>query len=111
MEIKRLFLQYWAALGRVLLVVTDPSLYLSRSLSLSLTHSGISRKRMLLSYRPLVSVSVVTLLGWCWYSFRRRRTTAHLDTEEEVCFLDEKSLVSCSPAGSERLVYTKENAA
>lgn len=55
---------------------------------------------MLLSYRPLISVSVVTLLGWCWYSFRRRRT-AHLLTEEDVCFLDEQSLVSCSPAGSE----------
>ncbi|KAA0704176.1 A-kinase anchor protein 1, mitochondrial [Triplophysa tibetana] len=55
---------------------------------------------MRLSYRPLVSVSVVTLLGWCWYSFKRRRT-AHLLTEEEVCFLEETSLVSCSPAGSE----------
>ncbi|KAI7793669.1 A-kinase anchor protein 1, mitochondrial [Triplophysa rosa] len=55
---------------------------------------------MQLPYRPLVSVSVVTLLGWCWYSFRRRRT-AHLLTEEDVCFLDEKSLESSSPAGSE----------
>lgn len=42
---------------------------------------------MLLSFRPLVSVSVVTLLGWCWYSFRRRRRT-HLLTKEEVCFLE-----------------------
>ncbi|TRY92237.1 hypothetical protein DNTS_026123 [Danionella cerebrum] len=28
---------------------------------------------MPLSLRPLLSVSVLTLLGWCWYSFRRSR--------------------------------------
>lgn len=53
---------------------------------------------MLLSFRPLVSVSVLTLLGWCWYSFRRRRTTAPLWTEEEVCFSDRSRPVNSSPA-------------
>nr|XP_055063910.1 LOW QUALITY PROTEIN: A-kinase anchor protein 1, mitochondrial [Misgurnus anguillicaudatus] len=57
---------------------------------------------MLLSFRPLVSVSVVTLLGWCWYSFRRRRRT-HLLTEEEVCFLDEKSPVPSYVLGESNL--------
>ncbi|ROL54192.1 A-kinase anchor protein 1, mitochondrial [Anabarilius grahami] len=56
---------------------------------------------MLLSFRPLVSISVLTLLGWCWYSFRRRRRTiAPLWTEEEVCFLDRSRPVHSSPADS-----------
>ncbi|XP_077098222.1 uncharacterized protein akap1a isoform X2 [Siphateles boraxobius] len=56
---------------------------------------------MLLSFRPLASVSVLTLLGWCWYSFtRRRRTTAPLWTEEEVCFADRSRSVHSSPADS-----------
>ncbi|XP_067289291.1 A-kinase anchor protein 1, mitochondrial [Pseudorasbora parva] len=56
---------------------------------------------MLLSFRPLVSVSVLTLLGWCWYSFRRRRrTAAPLWTEEEVCSLDRSRPVNASPTDS-----------
>ncbi|KAK7120782.1 hypothetical protein R3I94_020690 [Phoxinus phoxinus] len=59
---------------------------------------------MLLSFRPLASVSVLTLLGWCWYSFRRRRrTTAPLWTEEEVCFLDRSRSLHSSPADSSTL--------
>ncbi|XP_058645191.1 A-kinase anchor protein 1, mitochondrial [Onychostoma macrolepis] len=56
---------------------------------------------MLLSFRPLISVSVLTLLGWCWYSFRRRRrTTAPLWTKENVCCSDRSSPVHSSPAYS-----------
>uniref|UniRef100_A0A8C1AYB4 A kinase (PRKA) anchor protein 1a n=1 Tax=Cyprinus carpio carpio TaxID=630221 RepID=A0A8C1AYB4_CYPCA len=63
--------------------------------------SGISGKRMLLSFRPLISVSVLTLLSWCWYSFRRRRrTTAPLCTKENVCCSDSSSTVHPSPADS-----------
>lgn len=48
--------------------------------------------------RPLVSVTVLTLLGWCWYSFRRRRKIkASLWTEEEKCLLDGSSPVQFSP--------------
>ncbi|XP_043085201.1 A-kinase anchor protein 1, mitochondrial [Puntigrus tetrazona] len=55
---------------------------------------------MLLSFRPLISVSVLTLLGWCWYSFRRRRRTkAPLWTKENVCS-DRSSPVHSSSAGS-----------
>ncbi|XP_016120299.1 A-kinase anchor protein 1, mitochondrial-like [Sinocyclocheilus grahami] len=55
---------------------------------------------MLLSFRPLISVSVLTLLSWCWYSFRRRRTTAPLWTKENVCCSDSSSPVHSSPADS-----------
>ncbi|KAK2870941.1 hypothetical protein QQF64_002043 [Cirrhinus molitorella] len=56
---------------------------------------------MLLSFRPLISVSVLTLLGWCWYSFRRRRrTTAPLWTKENVCRSDRSSPLHSSPADS-----------
>ncbi|RXN13177.1 A-kinase anchor mitochondrial-like isoform X1 [Labeo rohita] len=63
---------------------------------------GISGKRMLLSFRPLISVSVLTLLGWCWYSFRRRRrtTTAPLWTKENMSCSDKSSPLQSSPADS-----------
>ncbi|XP_056322443.1 A-kinase anchor protein 1, mitochondrial [Danio aesculapii] len=55
--------------------------------------------RMLLSVRPLVSVTVLTLLGWCWYSFRRRRKIkASLWTGDEECLSDGSSPVYFSPA-------------
>ncbi|XP_026075862.1 A-kinase anchor protein 1, mitochondrial-like isoform X1 [Carassius auratus] len=55
---------------------------------------------MLLSFRPLISVSVLTLLSWCWYSFRRRRTTVPLWPKENVCCSDRSSPVDPSPADS-----------
>ncbi|XP_026129750.1 A-kinase anchor protein 1, mitochondrial-like [Carassius auratus] len=56
---------------------------------------------MVLSFRPLISVSVLTLLGWCWYSFRRRRPTTYpLCSKETVCCSDRSSPVHSSSADS-----------
>ncbi|KTF96677.1 hypothetical protein cypCar_00009923 [Cyprinus carpio] len=54
---------------------------------------------MLLSFRPLISVSVLTLLGWCWYSFSRRRTTMN-PTQVNMCCSARSSPLYSSPADS-----------
>ncbi|XP_042588928.1 uncharacterized protein akap1a [Cyprinus carpio] len=54
---------------------------------------------MLLSFRPVISVSVLTLLGWCWYSFSRRRTTMN-PTQVNMCCSARSSPLYSSPADS-----------